>query len=672
MPQSRQLAAIMFTDIVGYTALMGSDEQKAFQLLKKNRQIQQPLIKQYNGTWIKELGDGVLASFHTVTDAVLCSAAIHKACHAVDGLKLRIGIHLGEVVFENNDVFGDGVNIASRLQALAPIGGTFVSESVYKNISNKKEIITQYVREETLKNVREPVKIYEIKLNEGSQPGPLPDLKKRSAITKANKKRIIVVIAAFLVVGILVAYFLFINTQKESATASDATTDKSIAVLPFVNMSNDPQQEYFSDGLSEELINMLTRIPDLKVTGRTSSFAFKGKTEDLRNIGKKLGVSFLLEGSVRKSGNKIRIATQLIKATDGTHIWSETYNREINDIFEVQDQISISVTNALKVTLLSKDKLSSQFRTKPEAYNDFLQGRYIYESYNDPSNNERAVVWFKEALKKDSSFSLAWTYLSMIYWRQSFNANQAEFKEARRAALKALELDPTSGIAAVNVAEILDNEFDFQGALKKIELALKIEPDNPYVLRNAGRFFTLLGRKEESIALCKRSLQYDPIQRSALGYYILANYYAGNYKEGMDAQKKFDEAMLVTFTPLYRIYFEMLLQSNYLEKARKYVEKLTDPPLQLYELVVINAKAGNKKESDRALNQLTEKYTNWPYYIALAYTYIGEFEKAVDWLETAYINKDKSLVYVNVEPLFIKLRRNTRFSKLIQQMNFPK
>src|SRR6476659_1435606 len=162
MSQSRQLAAIMFTDIAGYTALMGEDEQRAFELLRKNRQLQKPIIEKFNGTWIKEIGDGVLASFHTVSDAVMCAIEIQQACNGTDNLKLRIGIHLGEVVFEDNDVFGDGVNIASRLQALAPIGGIWISESVYKNVSNKKEIKTKFIREEILKNVKEPVKIYEV------------------------------------------------------------------------------------------------------------------------------------------------------------------------------------------------------------------------------------------------------------------------------------------------------------------------------------------------------------------------------------------------------------------------------------------------------------------------------------------------------------------------------
>src|SRR5688572_10464495 len=184
MPQSRQLAAIMFTDIVGYTALMGEDEQKAFDLLRKNRQTQQPIIKQFNGIWIKEIGDGVLASFHTVTDAVLCASDIQQACGNIPDLKLRIGIHQGEVVFEDNDVFGDGVNIASRLQALAPVGGIWISDSVYNNIANKKDIKTKFVRAEILKNVREQIRIYEVITNDISTEQP-------AITTKESKKKLL-------------------------------------------------------------------------------------------------------------------------------------------------------------------------------------------------------------------------------------------------------------------------------------------------------------------------------------------------------------------------------------------------------------------------------------------------------------------------------------------------
>lgn len=231
--QSRQLAAIMFTDIVGYTALMGKDEQRAFELLKKNRQVQRPIIEEHNGRWLKEIGDGVLASFNAVSEAVYCAKAIQKACKNEPDLKLRIGIHEGEVVFEDNDVFGDGVNIAARIQSIAPPGCIYLSEAVFNNIENKKGLGATFVREEQLKNVKNPIKIYEL-------------------VTKVDSKPQVVV------------------------------TEKSIAVLPFVNMSGDPEQEYFSDGISEEIINTIVQLPGLKVSARTSSFSFKGKNEDMR------------------------------------------------------------------------------------------------------------------------------------------------------------------------------------------------------------------------------------------------------------------------------------------------------------------------------------------------------------------------------------------------------
>src|SRR5688572_8873379 len=316
MSQTRQLAAIMFTDIVGYTALMGDDEQKAFELLKKSRELQKPLIEQNNGRWIKELGDGILASFYTVTDAVLCAGTIQQTCSSTPNLQLRIGIHLGEVIFEDNDVFGDGVNIASRLQAIAPVGGIWVSESVHNNISNKKGFRSQFVREENLKNVKEPVRIYEVSVDVAEQAA----------------------------------------TVISSAREIKVSPAKSIAVLPFVNMSNDPEQEYFSDGMAEEIINSLSHLKDLNVAGRTSSFQFKGKNLDLRQIGKKLNVSYVLEGSVRKQGDRLRITGQLVNVDDGYHIWSEKFDRQINDVFAIQDEIALAITEKLLDSLLKKDR----------------------------------------------------------------------------------------------------------------------------------------------------------------------------------------------------------------------------------------------------------------------------------------------------------------------------
>src|SRR5687767_2730126 len=318
MASTRQLAAIMFTDIVGYTALMYEDEEKAMRLLEKNRDIQKPLVEQHGGKWIKEVGDGVLASFLSVMDAVSCACSINQACEKVKGLRLRIGIHLGDVVFEDHDVFGDGVNIASRLQSLAPVGAIWISESVYKNITNKKGISSCFVREEALKNVKEPVRIYEVSIEDHA-----------------------------------------CMHVMDSVTTHELTADpleKSITVLPFVNMSNDPEQDYFSDGIAEETLNSLAHLKDLKVAGRTSSFQFKGKNIDISEIGKKLNVSNVLEGSVRKQGNILRVTAQLIKVEDGFHLWSERYDRNMDDIFAIQDEIALAITEKLKVMLLQNDR----------------------------------------------------------------------------------------------------------------------------------------------------------------------------------------------------------------------------------------------------------------------------------------------------------------------------
>ena len=670
MSQSRQLAAIMFTDIAGYTALMGKDEQKAIELLKINRELQKSNIEKYRGRWIKEMGDGVLASFSTVTDAVMCAGAIQKAAENIPDLKLRIGIHLGEVVFENNDVFGDGVNIASRLQALAPVGGIFVSEVIYKNVINKKEISSEFIREEILKNVSASVKIYEVKVESfsGYKSDPENNPNRYDNFLIGKKKRIFIWISVLLIFGILIYYFLLYKTKPVTQELKQDNIEKTIAVLPFVNMSNDPQQEYFSDGLSEELINMFTKIPGLKVIGRTSSFAFKGKNEDLRTIGQKLGVEYLLEGSVRKSGNKIRITTQLIKVDDGTHLWSETFDKEMNDIFKVQDQISSSVSGALRLTILSSDKPLHQTNINTNAYNEFLQGKYYYESYGENSD-ENAMKYFKEAISKDSTFSLPWTYLSMIIWRGTTNANQQEFKDAKEASLRALQLDPSSGIATINMAEFLDNEYDFQSALAKIEQALKLEPDNPYVLRNAGRFYTLIGRKDESIKLCKKAMEIDPIQTTSLFYLIRAYYYAEYFKEAYDLNKKYN--MFPVLNPDL-VTTDLVIQMNNPEDARKIIEGFPENPFHLYGNTIINFKTGKKKESNELLNQFIKKYPEEEYVISVAYARLDMNDKAIDWLEKAYESGSRDLTYINVDPAFKGIRNNVRFQKLLKQMNYPK
>jgi TolB-like protein len=395
---------------VGYTALMGEDERKAFELLKKNRQLQKTLIEQNNGRWIKELGDGVLASFNTVSDAVNTAIKIQEACNVSKEFLLRIGIHHGEVVFEDDDIFGDAVNIASRLQALAPVGAIWISESVNNNVSNKKEIKTKFVRTETLKNVKEPVRIYEV-------------------ITNNNETD---------------------ESNLISQKSIKPFLEKSIAVLPFVNMSNDPEQEYFSDGMAEEIINSLVHIQDLKVAGRMSSFQFKGSKKDLREVGEKLGVGNVLEGSVRKQGNRLRITAQLINVEDGFHLWSEKYDRNMDDIFAIQDEIALAITEQLKVTLLEKDRelITKSSTNNAEAYELYLKGRFHINRRG--SSIRTGLQFFKQAIAIDPQYALAYTgyadacQFSAVY---SFLAGKEVKQEVKQGAETAIKLDDSLGEA---------------------------------------------------------------------------------------------------------------------------------------------------------------------------------------------------------------------------------
>jgi len=350
MSSTRQLAAIMFTDIVGYTALMGDDEQKAFDLLNKNRQLQKPIIEQYGGRWIKELGDGVMASFATATDAVQCAISIQQACNNIPGLQLRIGIHLGDVVFEDNDVFGDGVNIASRLQAIASPGSIYISEAIHNNIANKKEINTKYVRAETLKNVKESVRIYEVNSGDANT---LHSWKRKNKKPSPKRKKIIFGTIGLFLLLVLLGYFFIINKNNGNDKKPE---ENSIAVLYFDNMSGDSTQEYFSDGMTEEIISRLSGISGLKVKSRTSVLQYKNQTKTAKQIAQELGVNNIIGGSVRKQENKVLITAQLINGVTEENIWSETYPREMKDVFEVQSDIAQQIVRKFQLNLSKADK----------------------------------------------------------------------------------------------------------------------------------------------------------------------------------------------------------------------------------------------------------------------------------------------------------------------------
>jgi adenylate cyclase len=351
----RKLSAILSADVVGYSRLMGEDEVSTVRTLEAYRKVMSDLIEQFRGRVVDSPGDNLLSEFSSVVDAVQCAVEIHEVIRAKNEelpedrrMLFRIGVNLGDVIEEGDRIYGDGVNIAARLEGLEEAGGICISGSAHEQIENKLALGYEFLGEHTVKNIAKPVKVYKVPVGPKAATTKEGDDKK----TKLNNWRWTALSAIGAIIVIIVAVAVWNFYLRQAPTTIDVEeAPKTIAVLPFDDLSPEKDQEYFVVGLSEELLNTLTKIPDLLVTAKTSSFAFKGTDKMVQDIAEVLGVANILEGSVRKAGNALRITAQLVRASDGFHLWSETYDRELKDIFAVQEDIAIKVANELKMTL---------------------------------------------------------------------------------------------------------------------------------------------------------------------------------------------------------------------------------------------------------------------------------------------------------------------------------
>jgi TolB-like protein/class 3 adenylate cyclase len=370
MPQDgtehRKLAAIMFTDMVGYSALAQRNEALALELLEEHRRLLRSVFPKHHGSEIKTIGDGFLVEFSSALAAVQCGIEIQEviakrnSINPAQGIfQVRIGIHAGDVVRRDDDVIGDGVNIAARIEPLAGAGGICISQQVFDQVENRIGKSLKRMGQVKLKNMIRPLEVYWVGY-EGAAPGP-PDL------VQANKSY---------------------------------ETEKSIAVLPFLNMSSDPENEYLSDGLTEDLIMAFSQLKGLRVPARTSSFAFKGRSEDIRQIGHQLNVKTILEGSVRKVGSRLRITAQLINTTDGDHLWSETFDRDMQEVFAIQDEITRAIVDALEMQLIGAgdQPLAKHGTYNTDAYQLYLQGRYHFYKFTS-EGFRRCIECCKKALQ---------------------------------------------------------------------------------------------------------------------------------------------------------------------------------------------------------------------------------------------------------------------------------
>ena len=431
--EQRKLAAIMFTDMVGYSALSQRDEKLAQELLEEHRQLLREIFPRFHGAEIKTIGDAFLVEFNSALEAAECAIAIQRSLARRNAdvppdrrIELKIGVHIGDVVHRGGDVYGDGVNIASRIEPLAGANGICVSMDVERQIRNAIETRLEKLAPTELKNISVPMELFRIVLPWERQPMPATAAATASP-AQARPWLWPAAAAAFLLLIGIGWWWTTLphrtavvpnGPAHRSVANSAGVPEKSIAVLPLVNSTGDPANEYFSDGMSEEFISSLSRLQDLKVVGRTSSFQFKGTSDPSKTIGEKLGVYYLLEGSVRKSADRVRIAVALTKAGDGANVWSETYDRELKDIFAVQSEIAGAVAKQLKVALLGNNGQSAQLTTAAtpsnqnvEAYNALLQGNFYYNR-RTVDDTRKAIGYYEEAIRLDPRYALAYAKLS--------------------------------------------------------------------------------------------------------------------------------------------------------------------------------------------------------------------------------------------------------------------
>lgn len=656
MAQIRRLAAIMFTDIVGYTALMGQDEEKAFTLLKKNRDIQKPVIEQYQGRWIKELGDGVMASFESVSDAAMAAVKIQEACLAANEFQLRIGIHLGEVVFENEDVFGDGVNLAARIQAHAPVGGIWVSESVHHNLINKNDIQTEFVKEVEFKNVKQPIRIYRIVTASEVAPPQMPALP-----SKPFRIHPVSGVAGLLLIGIL-SYFVYTLVYKKTGTDSNRFPEKSIAVLPFNDMSPGKDQEYLGDGLAEEIITVLSGIKELKVIGRTSSFQFKGEKIDLREVGNKLNVGSILEGSVRKYGNQIRITAQLIDVKDNAHLWSQQYDREMVDIFKIQDEIATSIAERLKITLsATENQRLKKTETTPAAYTLYLKGLHAYRE----AKYEQSIDYNLQVIEIDPAYPLAYAYIALakawIINRTRDFSNSAAINEVKQYARKSIDLGPqvAEGYSALALLA-WSVERNFSKAREYFDQSLRLNSVDALIINRYAYFLLWMAEFDQAAKLASRAIIIDPVDYNS--YVILSHIYqfTGKLQEAgqilQESQKLFpDQAwigpLIIRNTFLTGQYGQVV---HSCDSIREKEGELNDLLLALESISLY--KLNRVAEGQRVLKQLQGQSfipaQSPDYYTALVFAARSQPDSSFSWLSRSLEKLEPGLRFFKIEPIF--------------------
>lgn len=623
MDYTNKSSTIMYTVIDGYSDLLSEDKQKAHSLLERARKIIKPLVDHHNGEWHKD----TLSSFPNPADAVNCAVQIQRKLKHEPDINLRIGIHIGDTLFGT----ADGVKVSSGIVELAEPECVYISEQVYYAVRNKLDIEVELLGEKTLENVIRPIKVYCLKNGEVSE-----------TTTESPKEK----------------------------------TKPSIAVLPFVNMSADSDQEWFCDGIAETIIDSLSHVEELRVVARTSSFYFKGKDVEIAEIGKKLNVDNIMEGSIQKAGNRLRITVQLIKIDDLSHLWSEKFDRELEDIFAIQDEISLAIVEALRVKLLKKEKeaVVKRHTDDHEAYSLYLLGRH-YWNIRTEKEVLKGLEYFRRAIDKDYDYALAYTGIADSYnilaHHGFLNPNET-YPKARDAAKKALAIDDKLSEAHAALGYMrLYYDWDWVETELECRKAIKLNPNNAMAHHYLALYLSVMGRLDEALAESKQAQELDPLAQIITSILGMNYCYIHRYDKAMEQFQKVIELMPNFMAAHYNIGFLNLYKGNYKEA----IEAFQKDDLTTWSKGGLGFAYGMCGERDKALqliDELIERKNEMyfpSYFIAGIYSGLGENDKTFEWLDKAYNEHDSQMIYLKLPwPWYEPIRYDPRFKTLLRKM----
>ena len=644
----------LFTDIEGSTRLWESQQAAMQAALPRHDALVRQCIAAHDGHVFKTGGDAFCAAFHTAPDALAAALEAQRAIQAERWpesakLRVRMALHTGAVEFRDGDYFGAPLNRVARLLVAGHGGQTLLSESTHDLCRDHLPPLA------TVKGLGEH---------------GLKDLARREAVFQLCHPD-------------LPQSF---PPLKTTLAPLDRETP-SIAVLPFINMSRDEENEYFADGLSEELLNVLAKIRGLRVASRTSAFFFKGKDIDIPTVAQKLNVATILEGSVRKSGKRVRITTQLIQVATDSHLWSETYDRELEDIFAVQDDIAQSVVKELRAALLgeglgaaadAKAKAEVQAAAagradNPEAYRLYLQGRYFIDRMTQ-ADVARGVDYFRQAIALDPEFALAWTGLSQAYHVQAgygWAPVSEGFERARDAANRALALAPDLAEGHVCLGHVLEGyDWDWKAANAEYQRAFALAPGNADVLRAVAGMTRIFVGPDAGIDLLRKAAALDPLSSSAQRILGLRCFLAGRLDE---AEAALDASMdLNAKAGLVHCFLcATRLAQGRATEALELAEREVLPDFRLLGIALAQHTLGHRQESDAAMAQLIERHGNEAaYQVAEACAWRGEIDRAFEWLERAYAQRDPGLAMTSSDPFFRPLQGDPRWPPFLKKMGF--